>query len=220
MTVYFRVLKVLALSVLLVGCAATPKRSDYEAFRAENPRSILVVPPINKSVEVTAPDYFLTTISAPLVERGYYVFPINTARTVLADDGLSDADMVHAGDPRKLGELFGADTVLYISIERWDARYAVLSTTVTVELQYVLKSAHSGRELWKTARVVTYTPNSSNVPGVAGLIANAIKAAIEKAAPDYMPLAKLANDQAINLKETGLPAGPYSPMYQKDGKSF
>src|ERR1700687_37569 len=140
----------IALAALtLAGCAATPHLSDYSEFRTESPRSILVVPPINKSCDVNAPDYFLATIATPLAERGYYVFPVNMVRSVLADDGLSDANLVHAGDPHRLGELFGADAVMYISIERWDARYVVLATTVTVELNYTLKSVHSGQVLWK-----------------------------------------------------------------------
>src|ERR1700687_1997410 len=180
----------IALAALtLAGCAATPHRSDYSEFRTESPRSILVVPPINKSVDVNAPDYFLATIATPLAERGYYVFPINMVRSVLADDGLSDANLVHSGDPRRLGEMFGADAALYIAIERWDAQYVILSTTVTVELSYSLKSTHSGHELWKAHRVVRYSPQNSNSGGnpLVALIADAISAAITKAAPNYLP---------------------------------
>ena len=72
-----------------------------------------------------APDYYLSTAAKPLAERGYYVFPFNLVKRVMEDDGLADADMVHAADPVRLASLFGADTVFYVSIERWDARYAV-----------------------------------------------------------------------------------------------
>jgi hypothetical protein len=61
----------------LTGCVNAPKKADYTQFRTESPRSILVVPVINKSVDVNAPDYFLSTIAQPLAERGYYVFPLN-----------------------------------------------------------------------------------------------------------------------------------------------
>ena len=209
----------LSLVVLFAGCANRPPRYDYSQFRTEAPRSILVVPVINKSVDVNAPDYFLATIATPLAERGYYVFPINMVKSVLADDGLSDADLVHSGDPRRLGELFGADAVMYISIERWDARYVVLATTVTVELNYTLKSAHTGEMLWKNHQIVVYQPQQ-NSGGIAGLVANAIAAAITKAAPNYMPLARQANGGAVNVKGTGLPAGPYDGMFGKDGTDF
>ena len=72
-------------------------------------------------VDVTAPDYFLSTVPIPLAERGYYVFPVNLVKRVLEDDGLSDAVLVHSADPKRLAALFGADAVLYVTIERWDA---------------------------------------------------------------------------------------------------
>jgi len=210
----------LSLVVLAAGCASAPPKFDYSQFRTEAPRSILVVPVINKSIDINAPDYFLATIATPLAERGYYVFPVNMVKSVLADDGLSDANLVHSGDPLRLGELFGADAVMYISIERWDAKYVVLATTVTVELNYTLKSAHTGQVLWKNHQVVVYQPQQSGGGGIAGLVANAIAAAIAKAAPNYMPLARQANGGAINLKGTGLPAGPYDGMFGKDGAEF
>ena len=205
--------------LLLSACAGAPKRYDYAHFRTEAPRSILVVPVINKSVDVNAPDYFLATIATPLAERGYYVFPVNMVKSVLSDDGLSDANLVHSGDPRRLGELFGADTVMYISIERWDARYAVLTTAVTVELSYSLKSAHTGQELWSNQQRVVYQPHAGG-GGLGGLIANAITAAMAKAAPNYMPLAHQANNGAINVKGSGLPAGPYDDLFGKDTADY
>jgi hypothetical protein len=204
---------------MLTACVGAPKRYDYAQFRTEAPHSILVVPVINKSVDVNAPDYFLATIATPLAERGYYVFPVNMVKSVLSDDGLSDANLVHSGDPRRLGELFGADAVMYISIERWDAKYVVLSTTVTVELNYTIKSAHTGQVLWSNHQQVVYQPQA-NSGGLAGLLANAIVAAIAKAAPNYMPLAHQANNGAINFKGTGLPAGPYDGLFGKDTSDY
>jgi hypothetical protein len=206
--------------LMLTACAGAPTRYDYAHFRTESPRSILVVPVINKSIDVSAPDYFLATIATPLAERGYYVFPVNMVKSVLSDDGLSDANLVHSGDPRRLGELFGADAVMYISIERWDAKYVVLSTTVTVELNYSIKSTHTGQELWSNHQRVAYQPQSSGTAGLAGLIANAVTAALAKAAPNYMPLAHQANNGAINLKGTGLPAGPYDGLFGKDTSDY
>lgn len=212
----------LCLFVLIVsGCATQAQKKDYTSLRTESPRSILVVPVINRSVEVNAPDYFLSTISQPLAERGYYVFPVHLVKRMMEDDGLGDADMVHAGNPQQLGKIFGADSVMYVTIERWDAQYIVFSTTVTVELKYTLKSTSTGQTLWSNSQKLVYQPNNNNSGGgLAGLIAQAVTAAIAKAAPNYMPLAHQANVQAIYTKGQGLPAGPYSDLYQKDQTDF
>lgn len=219
-----RNLKALMLCLFVLamsGCATQAQKKDYTSLRTEAPRSILVVPAINRSVEVNAPDYFLSTISKPLAERGYYVFPVHLVKRMMEDDGLGDANMVHAGDPQQLGKIFGSDAVMYITIERWDAQYIFFATTVTVELNYVLKSTSSGQTLWKNSQKLVYQPQNNNSGGgIAGLIAQAVSAAITKAAPNYVPLAQQANLQAINTKGQGLPAGPYIDMYKKDQADF
>jgi hypothetical protein len=136
----------------------------------------------------------------------------------MEDDGLADANMVHEADSTRLASLFGADAVLYVSIERWDAQYAVLSTTITVEFDYVLKDGGTGQELWSTDQKIVYTPQSSGSGNaIADLILAATQAAAAKAKPNYMPLARQANQQALVETRHGLPAGPYRPEeYQKD----
>lgn len=193
---------------LLGGCATVPK--DYTKFNAAEIHSILIVPVVNRSLEVTAPDYFLTTIPIPVAERGYYVFPVNLVKRVLEDDGLSDADLVHSAPTAKLCELFGADAVLYVVIERWDAQYLVLSTAVTVELTYVIKDGKTNETLWEERTRMVYQPQSTDTGSLLGnLIAAAVTAAVEKAKPNYIPLARQANEKALKYPGPGFPPGPY-----------
>jgi len=218
------VLALFLLATLLSGCATSRKPSgyDYSAFRAANPRSILIVPVVNNSLDVDAADYFLSTISQPIAERGYYVFPVNMVKRVMENDGLADANMVHHADPTQLAKLFGADSILYVSIERWDAQYAVLSTRVTVEFKYVLKDGHTGQILWQSAQRISYQPNaggSGNI--IANLIISSVQAAVTKGHPNYMPLVRKANTETIIRTHYGLPAGPYRKLeYQKDFEKF
>ena len=215
-------LSLIALLVVLSGCVSAPKnqRADYGKFRAANPRSMLIVPVVNRSVDVDAPDYFLSTISRPIAERGYYVFPVNLVKRVMEDDGLGDADMVHANSPQRMARIFGAESVMYIAIKRWDAKYMVLSTQTTVELNYSLKSGITGEELWHKKETLVYSPQGNSNGMLAGLIVQAVVSAIEKAKPNYMPLAQQANAQAMYQIGHGLPAGPYHSQYLKDQDLF
>jgi hypothetical protein len=163
-----------------------------------------------------APAYFLSTVPVPVAERGYYVFPVNLVKRVLEDDGLADAALVHAADPIRLAGLFGADSVLYIAIQRWEAKYIVLSTTVTVELEYLLKDGRTGDTLWVDKKRMVYQPQAQGSGGLGALLAQVVVSAIEKAAPSYMPLARQANLQAMAYPGPGFPAGPYAPSYRKD----
>jgi hypothetical protein len=199
---------ILALSA---GCAA-PKK-DYTKFLSAQPRGILVVPVVNKSVNIDAPDYFLSTIPIPVAERGYYVFPVNMVKRVLEDDGLSDAALVHGADPQKLAALFGADAVLYVTVERWDAKYIVIDTKVKVEFSYVLKDGKTGDVIWSAQNSAEYSSGQNNQGGLIGAL---VGAALTKAMPSYMPLVRRANAEALVYPGPGFPAGPYRPEYQKD----
>lgn len=213
----FRVFTLLISVAGLAACAHPPAQKDYADFRAAAPRSILIVPVVNKSTEVTAPDNFLVSLSQPLAERGYYVFPVNMVKHTMEDSGLADADLVANADPVRVAGLFGADAVLYASIEHWESRYIVLSTTTVVDVHYTLKSGKSGATLWDETVHTQYSPQSQGGGNpLATLLVAAVAAAIEKAAPSYIPLADQANRLALNTKGRGILAGPYDPAYGKD----
>ena len=176
------------------------------------PRSILVVPVVNDSMDVTAADYFLSTVPVPLAERGYYVFPVNLVKRLLEDDGLADASLVHGAPPEKLAALFGADAVLYVTIQKWEAKWILVSTQVTVEVTYTLRDAKTGATLWEERQARQYASDS----GGGGIIGAMVNAAITKASPNYMPLARQANLQALAYPGPGFPCGPYRPEYGQD----
>lgn len=206
-----RLVIIMAICALLSACASAPQKISYEAFRTESPKSILVVPVLNRSVDVGAPEYFLSTISRPLAERGYYVFPTHLVKRIMEDDGMSDADMVHANSPQQLGKLFGTDAIMYITIEQWGkGKLGLLSQSLTVEMSYVLKSAVTGDTLWKNKQIMSHS-----LSGISGAILGALIVAT-----DYTILADQANSLAVSAKGKGLPAGPHDTLYKKDQADF
>ena len=144
-------------------------------------------------------------------ERGYYVFPVNMVKRVLEDDGLSDADLVHNAPTEKLCNLFGADAILYVTINEWDAKYLVLNTQVTIGLSYVIKDGKTGETLWEHQQKMVYAPQNQSTGSAAGdLLSMMINAALTKASPNYVPLARQANALAFNGEYVGIPPGPYA----------
>lgn len=193
------------------GCAPALPKKDYSAFHAANPRSILVVPVVNNTMNVEAPSLFLSTLTIPMGERGYYVFPVNMVKGVLENEGLSDANLVHMADTARLCNLFGADAVLYVSIEAWTAKYIVINTEISVEFDYVMKDGKTGDTIWKEHRRVV--SNSSD--GAQDPLSPLVMAVIAKAYPNYMPLARNANSRVFTDPLIGLPPGPHSKEYGK-----
>lgn len=206
---------------LLVGCAGNQAKPDLDAFYAHKPRSILVVPVVNESPEITASPVFSSTISAPLAERGYYVFPLYLTELILRDFGLSEAGHVHMLPTQRFYDLFGADAVLFVTIKDWSSKYLVLASTVVVSMEYLLKDTKTGTVLWQKTETVAKSSNSGAAGGgLAGvLVTMAVSAAMNAALTDYLPLARQANQQVFQPR-WGLPAGPYNPLYGKDQDKF
>lgn len=203
---------VIAGAFLLAACVTAPTPKNYSTFYSESPRSILVVPALNNTVSVTAADFFVSTVSRPFAERGYYVYPAYMVKRVLEDQGLSDAGLVHSADASRFGALFGCDAVLFVEIQRWESQYIVISTSTNVQFDYVMKSCKTGEELWRDTQSLSYSPQASNSGNLlADLVAQAIISAIEKGAPNYIPLTQQANLLASTMPGQGLPAGPYLP---------
>lgn len=197
------------LASLLTGCVTQPLKPDMSAFNTAAPRSILVVPSVNRSLDVDAPNYLLSTLPVPLAEKGYYVFPVNTTKIVLEQEGFYEGEQIHQQPPETLAKLFNADAVLYVTINRWDAQYALLTTVVTVEFDYRMTDKN-GTEIWKAKKSMQYQPQNNDAGHpLATLIVAAINAAVTRAAPNYMPLTQQANQQVFVLGPTAIPDGPY-----------
>ena len=191
--------------VVLTGCVTQPVKKDMSAFIAAAPRSILIVPVINKSLDVDASNYVLSTLPVPVAEKGYYVFPVNTTKFVLEQEGFYEGDRIHNEPPAVLAKLFDADAILYVTINRWDAKYVVISTAVTVEFEYRMVSK-DGTEIWREKKTMVYSPDQNNSGGLLGML---MSAAIARAAPNYMPLTQQANREVFLLSPNAPPNGPY-----------
>lgn len=207
-----KLLCLLTFSGFFAACTVQQPTKEDSLFNQYQPRSILIVPIVNHSVDVYAPTSMLTTLPQVLGEKGYYVFPVNTVKTILDHEGLYEPAEIRNVPTPELAGMFGADSILYVTINKWTSQYVLLSTTTVVNFDYEIVDK-DGRQLWKANKQLTYTPDNGNSSGnpLADLIASAITAAIERAAPNYIPLARQANHQVFYTGSTALPPGPYAP---------
>jgi hypothetical protein len=193
------------------GCAQTVEH-DQSAFETLKPRSILVLPPMNESVNVEAPYNWLSTISMPLGEAGYYVFPVAVIDAYMKDNGLPTPDEMHTVSLAKLAEVIGPDAVLYVTIEDWGQKYQVLSSTTVVKARARLVHAPTGTEIWSGNAVGVEGSGGSN-DLVGALITAAITQVIESQSDSAHDVARRANAEMIFDSYSGFPPGPYSPDY-------
>lgn len=196
---------------IISSCASTTtvKEKPYETlFRESQIQSILIPPVLNNSLNIDASMQTLPLLPVRLAEKGFYVFPVNTVKVVLEQEGLYDPAEIHQLNTTQLASMFGASSVLYVSIVEWTSRYAILATETVVELEFELKN-QAGVTLWKTRVKRTHNPDQNNQSDdlFTKLVVSALQAATEKAKPEYMRLANEAAKQAIDHRE--LPNGPY-----------
>lgn len=201
--------------MLAVGCA-TPTKYDYSVYRAHLPKSVLILPPLNESVEVNAPYSYLSTISRPLAESGYYVFPVAVVDAVMKENGLPTSGEMHAVPLNKLREVFGTDAVLYITVQEYGQKYQVLASNTVVKAKATLVDVLTGTTLWEgTANAVEGSTNSGG--GLVGaLVSTALSQIVSSATDKAHALSAVANTRMIFNRDNGLLLGPYHPEYASD----
>ncbi|RBP85532.1 DUF799 domain-containing protein [Marinomonas rhizomae] len=204
----------LSLALFITGCA-TPQPYNYDALLASEPRSILVIPPKNNSVEVNAPYVYLSTISRPLGEKGYYVFPVAVIDTFMKENGLPTPEEMNSVPLDKLYEHIGADAVLYVEINDWGQKFNVLSSDTVVNVSMRLVDGKTGTLLWDASAYAIQSSNSNN-GGLIGSLVSAVASQIMNSISDQTPtVARTANNIAIYNQNKGLLNGPYAPLIKK-----
>jgi hypothetical protein len=202
-----------ALSVALVGpmlsvCATKPY--DYANYRAYPPRSILVLPPLNESTDVAGTYSYLSTVTYPVAEMGYYVFPVAVVDHFFKENGMPTAGEMHQAPLNKIREIIGADAVLYITLKQYGTKYEVITSITTVWAQAKLVDTKTGTLLWEGTVTAVESSSSGNI--LADLITAAVEQVVNKSMDHAHDVSRIANSQ-FAITDHGLLYGPYHPKY-------
>ncbi len=203
-----RMVSVLSVLALLTGCV-NREPYDYTSLIESKPRSILVLPPVNNTVEVEAPYIYLSTITQPLAERGYYVFPVTLIDNLMKQNGLPTPEDMHSVALNKIDEIIGADSVLYVTIDEWGQKYQVTASVSTVDVKMKLVDVKTGVVLWEgNSRAQKSSGDGGG--GLLGAMIGAIVTQMMSEVVDHTPtLARQVNRDALYNATNGLLTGPY-----------
>lgn len=206
------VLAVLALASC--GTSKTTMGEQYPEMYAEHPVSIAIMPPINQTTHAEAKDYFYTTMYLPLCEKGYYVFSPYLTMEMFQQESAYDAEMFLEGDLGQFKNVLGADAVMFTIIKDW--RRNNVGGTLSVKIEYILRSTATGKTLYtREGDIKVDTSISSSGGGLFGALGNLIATAINTATTDKVIAGRRCNAYVLS----DLPAGKYSPDYEKDSKN-
>jgi hypothetical protein len=200
---------ILAFALFISSCQ-TLKPYDYSALKASKPRSIVIIPPNNNSIEVNAPYLYLSTLTKPLAEKGYYIFPVAVIDQFLKANGLPIPAEMNTIPLDKIDEHIGADAVLYVTINEWGQKFLVIDSVTTVSAELKLVDVKTGVVLWKSTATAVKRLSDNGGGGLAGMLISALITQIMASSIDRSyETAMLANALAINNETIGLLDGPY-----------
>lgn len=214
----FKTLAAAAFFLVLAGCAG-PTPFDYTAYKQSRPRSLLVLPPLNNSPEVQASSSVLAHATYPLAESGYYVMPVSLVAETFKENGMPLPPDMHATPINKLREIFGADAVLYITIDRYGTAYQVIQSATVVSAKARLVDLKTGQQLWAGAAAASSDEGQNQGSGgLVGLLVTAlVKQVLASALDQNHKVAGLATARLLSAgAPNGLLYGPRSPKYVKD----
>lgn len=201
------------LMAMLVGCA-TPTPTDYTNFREHRPRSILVLPPLNESTAVEATYGYLSTVTFPVAEMGYYIYPVAVVDQFLKENGMPTAGEMHQAPLDKVREIIGADAVLYTTLVQYGSKYQIINSSTQVSVKGKLVDTRTGIVLWEGVGLA-----QQNSGGSGNLIADAIAAvitqAINSSTDQAHDVSRAANFNLLSMKNRGILYGPYHPKYEE-----
>ena len=197
----------LLVTVLFTGCV---EPYDYTNFHAHPPRSVLVLPPINESTDTRGTYGYLSTVTRPIAEMGYYVYPVAVVDQYMKANGLPTAGEMQGVSLNKIGEVFGADAVLYITLKQYGSKYQIVTSTAIVNAEGKLVDVKTGLTIWEGTANVQQSTSTGNAFG--DLIAAAVGQIVNSSTDQAHLLSSQVNVQLFMTRDHGLLDGPYFPV--------
>ena len=141
----------------------------------------------------------------PLAESGYYAFPASISMFFWKEQSAYDSELLIDQPMGVLNEMLGADAVLFTVIHSW--RKMVLTNSVEVEIEYLLKGTLSDEILYEHKALVTVKAAGESGNALASLARNVMKTALTK---------EVSRGACNKYVFEDMPR-KYSPQHEKDG---
>ncbi|PTN08693.1 GNA1162 family protein [Mangrovibacterium marinum] len=206
-----KILYLALLAVVFASCGNSkllPKSEAYSNIYEEKPIAILVLPPINRSTKVEAKELFYSSLAVPFTLNGYYVMPPLLSMDILKEESAYDAELFINNSMKPVGELFGADAVLFTIIHDW--RKTAIASQINVNIEYLLKSTKTDEVLFHRTGDVTLNVSVNTGTILGNMVGSMLATSLTK----EIVVARNCNMYTIG----DIPAGKYSPTFGQDGE--
>ena len=187
----------LGVAVSLAACAGGPRYSVHPDYKSAALRSVAILPVLNETVNLKAPEVFRPILHNKVSLKGYESPPMAFVDEKLLEKEIREAGQINTLTPQELGKLLGVDAVLYTTVTEFNTTYLLAYASMTVGARFELMSTKTGERLWdsdhqvKETRIATDTKSIQETTKFAFL-------------QSYTPYAQ----QVVNVGLGTLPDGP------------
>ncbi len=204
------------IAVYMTGCATTPSKPyDYRPYLAQMPQSILVLPPVNESLDVMAPYIYLSTATRPLAEYGYYVYPVAVVDALMKENGVVSPEDMRRISLSKIKEIIGPDAVLYLTINDWGTKYKIIDSQTVVFISGQLVDTDTGIVIWSGSKKMVSSSSQGHSSIESMLLAALINQFISNLLDPSVDVSRSASANLYYNQYYGLLPGSRHNNYQK-----
>lgn len=144
-------LEILLPFLLLAGCAA-PAAAPKARHAAPFPQRLALLPMDNQSTDLRGPDLVRELLKDSLDLANFELAENAEVDEKLKSIGISDGGQLNAVTPQRLGELLGADALVYGDLTEFSNANVGVYANRTVEVSLKLVDAKTGEKLWETSK--------------------------------------------------------------------
>ncbi len=182
---------------LAVGCAGGTPVNVAPDYKDRAPRSVAVLPVLNETVSLKAPEVFRPLLLNKLSQKGYETPSLSFIDGRLREKDIREAGQVNSLTFQELGKLLGVDALLYAYVTEFSTTYIVAYASMTVGARFELKDAKTGEKLWDSEKQVKESKLGLDSKGASDALQFA-------AGQSYVPYVQKVVDQSFS----NLPDGP------------
>ena len=139
-----KVLFLFPVFLLAAACAAPLSNLDSN-YAALKPTRIAVLPAMNETADLDGPVVFRILAAAELADKGYALIDSARIDQALAQRGIQEGGQIEALTPQEIGELVGADGLLYVKVMSYGRQVGV---HLKMEGSFTLVNSKSGQKIW------------------------------------------------------------------------
>lgn len=133
---------------VIASCVSTHTYELADDYKNFHIAKVAVLPPANLTADLDAPNLFRPIVESEVRSRGYDVISPKEIDEKLEDLGVHYAGQLGEFTPSELGEILGADALLYTTVTDLKTVYLVAYVQITVGGRFELVYAKDERPLW------------------------------------------------------------------------